>query len=160
MGDGEFRAPTGIVLDKDGCIYVADTDNHSIQKFDKDGKFLARWGGDPSGQEGQFYYPRGIAIGSNGEVYISDSGNNRIQRFDAEGHLMQAWGKFGFAWRGADMGKFDVPWGVATDRDGNLYVTDTSNSRVQKFKADGTPRSKWTVTSAGFDGVRLTARVI
>ncbi len=149
--EGEFRAPTGIVLDKDGCIYVADTDNHSIQKFDKDGKFLARWGGDPSGQEGQFYYPRGLAIGSNGEVYVSDSGNNRIQRFDAEGNVMHAWGKFGFAWRGADMGKFDVPWGVATDRDGNLYVTDTSNSRVQKFKADGTPLLKWG-RDGSFDG--------
>jgi tripartite motif-containing protein 71 len=56
---------------------------------------------------------------------------------------MQAWGKFGFAWRGADMGKFDVPWGVATDQEGNLYVSDTSNARIQKFKADGTPLVKW-----------------
>lgn len=149
--DGEFKAPTGIALDKDGRIYVADTDNHSIQKFDKDGKFLARWGGEPSGQEGQFYYPRGLAIGSEGEVYVSDSGNNRIQKFDAEGNVMRAWGKFGFAWRGADIGKFDVPWGVATDRDGNLYVSDTSNSRIQKFKSDGTPLLKWG-RDGSFDG--------
>ncbi len=149
--DGEFKAPTGIALDKDGHIYVADTDNHSIQKFDKDGKFLARWGGEPSGQDGQFYYPRGLAIGPEGEVYVSDSGNNRIQKFDAEGNVMRAWGKFGFAWRGADMGKFDVPWGVATDREGNLYVSDTSNSRIQKFKSDGTPLLKWG-RDGSFDG--------
>src|SRR5206468_10108964 len=78
---GEFSSPTGIALDKDGNIYVADTDNHSIQKFDKDGKFLARWGGEAGSQEGLFYYPRGLTCGSHGEVYVADSGNNRVQKF-------------------------------------------------------------------------------
>ncbi len=151
VDDGEFKSPTGIALDKDGHIYVADTDNHSIQKFDKDGKFLARWGGEASSEEGKFYYPRGLATGPEGHVYVSDSGNNRIQKLDADGNPMKAWGKFGFAWRGADMGKFDVPWGVATDREGNLYVSDTSNSRVQKFKSDGTPLLKWG-RDGSFDG--------
>ena len=149
--DGEFKSPTGIALDKDGHLYVADTDNHSIQKFDKDGKFLARWGGEPSSQEGQYYYPRGLAVGPNGEVYASDSGNNRIQKLDPDGTPVKAWGKFGFAWKGADMGKFDVPWGVATDQEGNLYVSDTSNARVQKFKSDGTPLLKWG-RDGSFDG--------
>jgi tripartite motif-containing protein 71 len=159
VDEGEFRSPTGIALDKDGHIYVADTDNHSIQKFDKDGKFLARWGGDPSSQEGQFYYPRGLATGPEGHVYIADSGNNRIQKLDADGTPMKAWGKFGFAWRGADMGKFDVPWGVATDREGNLYVSDTSNSRIQKFKSDGTPLLKWG-RDGSFDGAFFFPRGI
>jgi len=149
--DGEFKSPTGIALDKNGNLYVADTDNHSIQKFDRDGKFLVRWGGEPSSQEGQYYYPRGLAIGPNGEVYIADSGNNRIQKLDVDGNPVKAWGKFGFAWRGADIGKFDVPWGVATDQEGNLYVSDTSNARVQKFKSDGTPLLKWG-RDGSFDG--------
>ncbi|MBM4120159.1 MAG: hypothetical protein FJ248_04590 [Nitrospira sp.] len=143
VDDGEFKSPTGIALGKDGALYVADTDSHSIQKFDKDGTFIARWGGDPGSAEGQFYYPRGLAIGPEGEVYVADSGNNRIQKFDADGNSLRAWGKFGFAWKGADMGKFDVPWGVATDHEGNLYVSDTSNARVQKFKSDGSPLLKW-----------------
>ena len=138
VDDGEFSSPTGIAIDKDGNIYVADTDNHSIQKLDKSGKFLARWGGDPSSQEGSFYYPRGLAVGPNDVLYIADSGNNRMQKFDLDGNVMQAWGKFGFAWRGADLGRFDVPWGLATDAEGNLYVSDTSNARIQKFTSDGT----------------------
>lgn len=151
VDDGEFSSPTGIALDNDGNIYVADTDNHSVQKFDKDGKFIARWGGEPSQEEGLFYYPRGLAVGPDGEVYVSDSGNNRVQKFDSDGNCMHAWGRFGFAWRGADLGKFDVPWGIATDKEGNIYVSDTSNSRIQKFKSDGTPLLKWG-RDGSFDG--------
>jgi tripartite motif-containing protein 71 len=151
VGDGELNSPTGIALDKDGNIYVADTDNHSIQKFDRTGKFLARWGGEPSSQEGQFYYPRGLAIGPDDAVYVADSGNNRVQKFDLEGNAQKAWGKFGFAWRGADMGRFDVPWGITTDQEGNVYVSDTSNARIQKFQADGQPLLKWG-RDGSFDG--------
>ena len=146
-----FNGPIGVAVDTQGNIYVADTDNHAIQKFDKEGKFLARWGGEAGTQEGMFYYPRGLATSPEGDVYVADSGNNRVQKFDGEGNLVHAWGKFGFAWRGADMGKFDVPWGVTTDHEGNLYVSDTSNARIQKFKADGTPLLKWG-RDGSFDG--------
>ncbi len=151
VDDGEFSSPTAIALDNDGHIYVADTDNHSIQKFDKDGTFLARWGSEPSSEEGAFYYPRGLATDSDGNVYVADSGNNRVQKFDPDGNVLRAWGNFGFAWRGADMGMFDVPWGVATDKEGNLYVSDTSNARIQKFQSDGTPLLKWG-RDGSFDG--------
>lgn len=149
--DGEFSSPTGIAVDKDGNIYVADTDNHSIQKFDKDGKFLGRWGGEAGSAEGGYYYPRGLTTNSDGQVYVADTGNNRVQRLDTDGNPMKAWGKFGFAWRGADMNKFDAPWGVTTDQDGNIYVTDTNNARIQKFKGDGTPLLKWG-RDGSFDG--------
>ncbi len=157
--DGEFSSPTGIALDKDGQLYVADTDNHSIQKFDKEGKFLARWAGEPSSQEGEYYYPRGLAVSPDGQVFVADSGNNRVQKLDTEGQPVKSWGKFGFAWRGADMGKFDVPWGITTDQDGNIYVSDTSNARIQKFQSDGTPLLKWG-RDGSFDGAFFFPRGI
>ncbi len=151
VDDGEFRSPTGIALDGEGNIYVADTDNHCIQKFDRDGNFVARWGGEADSEEGAFYYPRGLATAPDGTVYVADSGNNRVQKFDPDGNLLGAWGQFGFAWRGAEAGKFDVPWGVATDQQGHLYVSDTSNARIQKFQSDGTPLIKWG-KDGSFDG--------
>ncbi|MFB3070564.1 MAG: hypothetical protein ACE1ZK_00705, partial [Nitrospirales bacterium] len=151
VDDGEFRSPTGIAIDSEGCIYVADTDNHSIQKFDKDGVFLSRWGGDPDSEDGSFYYPRGLTTTPDGYVFVADSGNNRVQKFDPDGNFMKAWGKFGFAWRGAEAGKFDVPWGVTTDQQGHLYVSDTSNARIQKFESNGTPLVKWG-RDGSFDG--------
>jgi len=159
MDDGEFKSPTGIAVDKDGHIYVADTDNHSIQKFDKEGKFLARWGDEPDSEEGKFYYPRGLTTSPEGDVYVADSGNNRVQKFDSEGNILASWGKFGFAWRGADVGKFDTPWGVTTDKQGFLYVSDTTNARIQKFQSDGTPLLKWGRDGA-YDGAFFFPRGI
>ena len=159
MDDGEFNSPTGIAVDKTGNIYVADTDNHSIQKFDKVGNFISRWGDEADSEEGKFYYPRGLATSPDGVVYIADSGNNRVQKFDLDGNLINAWGKFGFAWRGAEAGKFDVPWGVATDQQGFLYVSDTSNARIQKFQPDGTPLLKWG-RDGGYDGAMFYPRGI
>ena len=65
-------------------------------------------------------------------LYVADSGNNRVQKFDLDGNVMQAWGKFGFAWRGADMGKFDVPWGV----------DDGSRRQSVRFRYEQRPHSK------------------
>ena len=95
VDDGELSSPTGIAVDKDGNIYVADTDNHSIQKFDKDGTFIGRWGGEAGSAEGSYYYPRGLTTNSDGQVYVADTGNNRVQRLDVDGNPMKTWGNSG-----------------------------------------------------------------
>src|SRR5437870_3685827 len=130
--DGEFKSPTGIALDREGNIYVADTDSHSIQKFDKDGKFLLRLGDEPGDAEGQFYYPRGLACTSQGDLIVIDANNHRIQKFDKDGNFLAKWGK-----EGNGPGQFNGPWGIAVDALGNVYVTDTGNHRIQKFTSNG-----------------------
>ena len=87
MDDGELSSPTGITLDKDGNIYVADTDNHSIQKFDKDRKVRG-----PMGRRAWFagrhvlLSPRFGESVRTAHVYVADSGNNRVQKFDLDGN--------------------------------------------------------------------------
>ena len=155
--DGEFKSPTGIALDRDGNIFVADTDTHTIQKFNNEGKFLARWGDEPGDAEGQFYYPRGLACTSQGDVIVIDSNNHRIQKYDKDGNFLTVWGKFGFAWKGASQGIFDNPWGVGVDKDDNIYIADTLNNRIQKYTSDGEPILMWGKEGA-FDGAFFYCR--
>jgi len=67
-------------VDSSGNVYVADTGNHRIQKFNASGEFLAKWGSEGTG-DGQFDCPYGVAVDSNGNVYVADMGNDRIQKF-------------------------------------------------------------------------------
>ena len=56
LAEGRFRLPGAVALDSSGNIYVVDTWNHRIQKFDSSGTFLAKWGSYGTG-DGQFYRP-------------------------------------------------------------------------------------------------------
>ena len=78
--NGKFRYPYGIAADANGNIYVADTYNDRIQKFDSAGMYLSQWGTGGSGNS-EFSYPQGIAADANGNIYVADSNNSRIQKF-------------------------------------------------------------------------------
>jgi hypothetical protein len=142
-GDGQFNQPSGIAVDSAGDVYVADTANHRIQKFDDQGNFLLKLGAQGSGA-GQFNAPKGVAVDSADNVYVVDSGNHRIQKFTANGSFVTAWGSLG-----SGPGRFNQPFGVAVDSLDNVYVTDTGNDRVQKFGANGAFIAGWGATGDG-----------
>ena len=81
-GEGEFNTPGGIAIASDGSVYVADTNNHRIQKFTSEGVFVSKWGTEGSG-DGELQAPNDVAVASDGSVYVADSKNNRIQKFAA-----------------------------------------------------------------------------
>lgn len=61
-------------------MYVSDTGNQRIQKFDREGNFLTQWGGFGNG-DGQFNFPYGITVDTHDNVFVVDSGNMRVQQF-------------------------------------------------------------------------------
>lgn len=124
----EFTGPCGIAIGPDGSVYVADTWNHRIQKFDPNGRFLKAWRGATS----DFFGPRALAVDQQGNVYVVDTGNKRIQKFDSEGTFIRQWGR-----AGALRSEFDEPVGIAVGGDGMIYVADTGNKRIQVFDLDG-----------------------
>lgn len=141
-GKGNFSEPVGIAIDPSGIIaypdggkggkeakgavvYVADTANHRVQKFDASGKFLGEFG--VLGWEEYFTEPF-IALGNKGRLWVTDSRNNRVEIFDSSGKLLCLWSAKGFK-----PGDFKVPIGIYI-RDGRVYLTDTYNHRVQVFE--------------------------
>ncbi|MEW5802555.1 MAG: MopE-related protein [bacterium] len=132
-----FDLPDGVAVDGGGNVYVADSYNDRIQKFDRNGTFLATWGSFGS-EHGQFNYPSGIAVDGNGNVYVTDIGNNRIQKFDPDGTFLATWE----SWGSGD-GQFLHPSAIAVDGNGNVYVVYEENHCIQKFDRDGTFLTRW-----------------
>lgn len=141
-GNGEFAfsrlgESNGIVADAMNNVYVADLDNHRIQKFAGNGGYITQWGGEGTGQ-GQFKYPLGLAVAPNGNIMVADSGNNRFQEFTPDGNFVSAWGELGTA-----PGQFKSPSAIAYDSAGFRYVVDKNNKRIQKFTAEGDFVTAW-----------------
>ncbi|MDP2947984.1 MAG: TIGR03663 family protein, partial [Chloroflexota bacterium] len=132
-----FVKPAGLAVDRDGNLYVADSGNNRIQKFDREGKFIAQVGKPGSG-EGEFNEPWGVAVDSQGNVYVADTWNHRIQKFDRDLKFLTQWGRPASDLNNPKPFDFWGPRDVAIDPDGNVWVTDTGDNRLLKFAPDGT----------------------
>jgi tripartite motif-containing protein 71 len=132
-GNGQFRRPCGIGCSLEGdVVYVADRDNHRIQKFTENGTYLRQWGGRGDGP-GEFEFPEGVAVTPTGEVLVADTQNHRIQRFTATGEFISQFGHHG---------GFDDPWGldephgIAVNQDGWVFVCDFGNDAIRVYSPE------------------------
>ncbi len=150
--DGQFNLPEGIAIGPTGEIWVADTSNDRIQKFDAQGNHLATFGGNGV-QGGKFDGPTGIATDSLGNVYVSESENNRIQKLGPTGTFAWAYGLdvttpiggtnpevctvvancLADETHGNDAGEFHIPADIAIGPAGEIFVADEGNDRVQEI---------------------------
>jgi predicted membrane-bound mannosyltransferase/DNA-binding beta-propeller fold protein YncE len=152
---GQFDAPRSVAVGPDGSVYVADSRNNRIQKFDANGQLLLSWGtlGDVAagtGAPGTFKEPWGVAVGPDGSVYVADTWNHRIQKFDANGQFLKMWGHEQF--QPDNFEAFDGFWGpraVAVDARGHVFVADTGNKRIVEFDSDGNGLSN--IGAGGFE---------
>jgi DNA-binding beta-propeller fold protein YncE len=142
-GAGEFRAPGGVAVASNGDLFVADFYNHRVQQLRPNGSFVRQWGttGERGIGPGAFGYPTDTALGPGDVLYVADGYNDRIQAFGPDGNFLRKWGgPFAVNLFGPFNGWFTTVTSVATDRDGNVFVADFYNHRVQTFSSDGTFR--------------------
>jgi RHS repeat-associated protein len=130
-GAGDLAAPAALALDTEGNVWVADTGNDRVQKFNAKGEYLAQFGTEGTGN-GQLSEPEGLTLDSKGDVWVADTGNDRVQEFGPEGTFIAKVGT-----EGTGNGQFKAPSSIALDTEGNVWVADTGNDRVQKFNAKG-----------------------
>ena len=130
-GDGQFEFCVGMAVAPTGAVYVADRDNHRVQKFDQDGHFVAKWGTEGTA-DGEFVLPHSVAVGPNGDVYVSDS--HQVQKFDADGNFRLQ----------VTLNGSGTPGSIAVDRSCNIYVTEQRTKRIHKFTCDGKFLTMWT----------------
>jgi DNA-binding beta-propeller fold protein YncE len=124
-GQSRFLSPTGVAVDGEGNVFVSDSQLNRIFEFSAKGYRLIRTIGEP----GEFDRLGGLAYDKkNKRLLAAEANGHRIHEFDAEGKLIRSFGK-----RGVGDGEFNFPADVATDKDGNIYVTDSMNFRIQIF---------------------------
>lgn len=141
-----FDNPSGIAIDQSGYVYIADTFNHRIQKYNANGELITKWGQRGNGI-GEFNEPDGIAVDRQERVYVADSMNLRIQVFNSAGLFLDSW-----AFTGDDYFK---PSGIAVDDEGYVYIVNSDNLGIYKFTEDGRFVKKWGVASVGQDSKHI-----
>jgi len=128
--DGEVNLPRDVVVAKDGSLYVVDGGNFRIQKLDKEGKFITKWGA-VGRQSGQFSRPKEAAIDPEGNIYVIDTAFGNFQIFTGEGQLLLA---IGGRSNTDGPGLYMLPAGIAVDDDGRVYVVDQYFRKVDVFR--------------------------
>jgi len=134
---GEMKEPESIFLDPGGYLYIADTGNHRVQKFDMSGEFLIQTGGFGWGHD-QFDTPQSI-ISINGlDVFVSDFYNSRIKRYDKNLNLVAI-----FSVNNENNSKFNIDYAgpVCQSPFGNIYCLDRYDNKIIKYSLQGEPLS-------------------
>jgi YD repeat-containing protein len=118
---GQFSEPEGIAV-HNGFVWIADTRNNRVEKFNEKYEYLGAFGSGGSGN-GQFAYPRHIAADNRGDLWVADGEHGRIEEFSEAGTYIGQFGETGteeerLSWVDFWLGG----GGVAVDGAGDVWV--------------------------------------
>jgi trimeric autotransporter adhesin len=144
----ELSAPSGVAVDWQGDVYIADGGNFRVREVAPVGTISTVAGNGTSGFSGDGgrataagVNPIAVAVDAKANLYISDYGNNRVRKVDSAGIIttVAGNGRQGFSGDGgrATAARLNDPRGLAVDSHGNLYIADSRNNRVRKVSPAG-----------------------
>jgi prepilin-type N-terminal cleavage/methylation domain-containing protein len=169
--NGELNEPYAVAVDPSGNIWVADTGNIRAQKFNSAGSYLLTIGKPNGTANGEFKNfgntPFGIATDASGNVYAMDVGNCRVEKFNSSGSFLMGIGagyngiSGAIGSCGSGNGQFSSSSNPSNNiainqSTGDIWVSDESNTRVQKFNSSGTflfSVGNWGGCDGQFEGV-------
>ncbi|MBP1221895.1 T9SS type A sorting domain-containing protein [Flavobacterium sp. 1355] len=139
----QFNRPSGICIDTNGNLYVADSENNKIRKITSDGSVTTLAGSvmgkaDGNGAAAKFSIPYAICIDPTGNLYVSDSGNGRIRKITLSGNVTTI----------APSQDLHIPRGICVDKTGNLYITSLGSDAIYKI----TPAEQVTIIAGSVTG--------
>ena len=145
-GNDKFNTPQGVAVDAN-YIYVADTNNHRVQIFNRYTlAYVATIGGNYGTGNYQFKYPTDVAVDAAGNIYVADYVNKRVQQYNSSRVYQRTYGTTGESYV-ATNDRFYHPNGVAMGADGSIYIVEGYGCRLVKLNAAGSPQ--WTIGVAG-----------
>jgi DNA-binding beta-propeller fold protein YncE len=126
---GDFAKPSGVAVDADGNLYVADMLNARIEVFDAEGNFIRTFGKRGDGP-GYFAMPKGVAIDADGHIWVTDPQQNRMQVYTQDGRLLMYVGNG----QGLMPGMFSGVQYVTIDKQNRVFTSEVFPGRVQEFR--------------------------
>ena len=140
---GQLSGPSDVFIDKEGNLWVADTNNNRVSKYSGDGTYVSGLGG--FGSEFQFNQPWSLTVADDGAAFVADTWNHKIVKFDGDGNKVKEWGGGGQLKDEDGDGKLDSddpfklfgPREITLSPEGNVLITDTGNNRVIEYTGDG-----------------------
>jgi len=149
IGEGlyGFVFAHAVRVDSEDNIWAVDEGSNMVIKFNPEGRVMMVLGRRPEAVEAMpmppmtgippaepylFNRPTDVAWDASGNIFVSDGyGNSRVAKYDKNGRFLKTVGS-----RGAAAGQLNLPHTIAADKQGNIYVGDRSNSRIQVFDND------------------------
>ncbi|NWJ40970.1 MAG: hypothetical protein HXX12_08355 [Geothrix sp.] len=146
-GEARFYLPNSLSIDHKGNLFVADLANHAVRKITPKGvvttfagKLRALGDADGPASVARFNRPHGIAVGDDGTVYVTDAVNHTIRKITPDGRVVTVAGKALHPGSMDGVGteaRFLMPFAIAVDRNGTMFVADRGNDAIRKITPDG-----------------------
>ena len=151
-GAARFNTPSGLTLETDDVLHVADTQNHRIRTLTRDSQ--GAWTVETLVQPGSLEAPQHILVDSGGTLYVTETGRHAIQQIDRAGAVSILAGRPdtpGYIDASGANARFNLPRGLGLALSGHILVADSSNHAIREIASNGS-----VITLAGTGQPRST----
>jgi DNA-binding beta-propeller fold protein YncE len=155
-GKGMYTTPHAIRIDSQGNVWTTDAASSMVYKFSAQGTKLLEIevGGQPTPCN-RFCSTTDVAFAPNGNIFIADGYRNaRILEYTPQGKKVREWGA-----AGTGPGQFRLPHSIQVSPNGDVYVADRENGRIQRFDLEGRYQGEWSQYGKTF-GLKLDGDAI